>query len=255
MKYILLVILVLVMFGTAGLAAGYNEVGVSRGAVMKGSVTFKGSLPADEITVIKKDEEVCGQDRKTGKYIINNSLVKNAVVWLEGVNQGKAIPNTAVPVTIKNCRVGSYVSVGFVGREFTFRNDDDILHTVQLKMGLAYQKKISSRPVKDGATIYNLALPLKGLEIQKPIKFYHRYSPDTGFIQVTSNTHTWMKGYIFIFEHPYAAVTDQEGAFVLEDIPAGEYVLKVWHEGLGILEKKVKVGSDETKEIVLGFSR
>jgi hypothetical protein len=142
-----------------------------------------------------------------------------------------------------------------VGGEYLFKNEDEILHTIQLKLGLAYQKRISERPVKDGATIYNLALPLKDLQIEKPIKNYHKYSEETGFIQIRSNIHNWINGYIFIFDHPYAAVTDEKGAFVMDNIPPDEYLLKVWHEGFGMQEKKIKVTPGGLVEANIAFDK
>jgi hypothetical protein len=174
---------------------------------------------------------------------------------LEGVTKGKTIPNSFVAVAIKNCNALPHVSAGFVGGKYVFRNDDDIMHTVQLKLGLAYQKQASQRPLKDGATIYNLALPIKGMQIKKPIKRYHRYTKDTGFIQIRSNTHNWISGYIFIFDHPYAAVTDEKGAFTMNNIISGEYLLKIWHEGFGMQERKIRVAAGQLVEADVEFGK
>ena len=40
---------------------------------------------------------------------------------------------------------------------------------------------------------------------------------------------------------PYTVVTDEEGKFVLKDVPEGRYLLKAWHEKLGHFSKRVKV--------------
>ncbi len=47
--------------------------------------------------------------------------------------------------------------------------------------------------------------------------------------------HTWMKGYIRVFDHPYFAVTDENGAFAIAKAPAGKYRLVVWHGNGGWL--------------------
>jgi hypothetical protein len=228
---------------------------VKNGATLKGTVNFEGTVPPDETIVISTDTKYCGKEQKAGKYLISDARIKNVVVWIEGVEKGKAVPKKSVDVVIKNCRAVPHVNIGFVGGEYVFKNDDRILHTIQSKLGLAYQKRVSSRPLEDGATIYNLALPKTGLEVRKPIKKWHRYTEDTGFIQVRSNTHNWIRGYIYIFDHPYAAVTDASGAFAMEGLPAGEYTLKAWHEVFGIKEKKITVKSGESMEIVIDFSK
>ncbi len=247
----ILCIVLLAVFG--GPAQGYEVVEVKNGASLKGLVNFKGSVPADEVTVIDRDVEYCGKEHKAGKYIVADSRVKNVVVWLEGVKKGKAIPNKPVAVTISKCNAEPHVGIGFVGGKYVFVNQDDILHTIQLKLGLAYQKQASGRPLIDGATIYNIALPLKGMKIKKPIKKYHRYTKNTGLIQIKSNAHIWIGGYIFIFDQPYAAVTDEKGAFTMDNIPPGEYVLKTWHEGFGMQEKKIKVTPGEQAEATIEF--
>ncbi len=226
---------------SAGAVQGYDVVKVKNGATLTGTINFEGDAPHDETVVINTNVEYCGKDQKEGKYLIADSRIENVVVWIEGIEKGKALPPKSVDVSIKNCRAVPHVNIGFVGGEYVFKNDDRILHTIQSKLGLAYQKKVSSRPLEDGTSIYNLALPKTGLEIRKPIKKWHRYTEDTGFIQVRSNTHNWIRGYIFIFDHPYAAITDENGSFTMKDLPAGEYILRAWHEGFGLQEEKIMV--------------
>jgi len=50
--------------------------------------------------------------------------------------------------------------------------------------------------------------------------------------------HPWMSGYIRIFDHPYAAVTDDNGNFVLKNAPVGKFRLVVWQEKVGFLGGK-----------------
>ncbi len=253
-KYLVVLLIALLLF--TGVAMGYEVVEVKNGATIKGVVSFKGTLPADETIAIDRDVEVCGKEQKLNKYIITDSKVKNAVVFIDRPQKGKPLSaDTPVDLTIKNCKVEPLVSVGFVGGRFRFKNDDSILHTLQPKLWLEYQRRVSDRPLKDGATIYNIAFPRKGRVIEKPIKESHRYQPDTGLIRVTSNTHTWMRGYVFAFDHPYAAVTDDKGSFALENLLPGEYVLKVWHEGLGMQERKIKVSFGEVLEVEVEFSK
>ena len=43
------------------------------------------------------------------------------------------------------------------------------------------------------------------------------------------------------------------GALKLDDVPPGEYLLKVWHEGFGVKERKVKVGPNQVLETRISF--
>ena len=46
---------------------------------------------------------------------------------------------------------------------------------------------------------------------------------------IECNIHTWMRGSVGIFTHPYFAVTDETGAFTIKNAPAGKYRLVVYN--------------------------
>ena len=41
-------------------------------------------------------------------------------------------------------------------------------------------------------------------------------------IAVACDIHPWMKGYIMVFDHPFFAVTAEDGSFEIKGVPAGE---------------------------------
>jgi hypothetical protein len=54
-------------------------------------------------------------------------------------------------------------------------------------------------------------------------------------IKIECNIHPWMNGWVRVFDHPYYALTDADGAFEFKDAPAGTYRLIVWHGSGGWL--------------------
>ncbi|HEX4936138.1 MAG TPA: plastocyanin/azurin family copper-binding protein [Gemmatimonadaceae bacterium] len=52
---------------------------------------------------------------------------------------------------------------------------------------------------------------------------------DPGIYVMLCHVHPEMVGYVYVVPSPYRAVTDEEGAFTIADVPAGEYRLHVWH--------------------------
>ena len=58
-----------------------------------------------------------------------------------------------------------------------------------------------------------------------------------GIVQVFCDIHSHMRGYILVFSHPFFAVTDESGRYVISGVPAGAYTLDVWSE-LGRAEPK-----------------
>jgi hypothetical protein len=58
---------------------------------------------------------------------------------------------------------------------------------------------------------------------------------------ISCASHTWMKGYVGIFDHPYFAVTDAEGNFEIKNAPAGTFRL-VAHNNIFLGGAKGRLG-------------
>jgi hypothetical protein len=70
-----------------------------------------------------------------------------------------------------------------------------------------------------------------------------------GIVRVFCNIHSTMSAVIVVTRTPFVAVTNHEGVFRIQDVPAGEYRLRVWHERateetLKGLERKIVVGAN-----------
>ena len=60
-------------------------------------------------------------------------------------------------------------------------------------------------------------------------------------ISVRSDFHPWMQAYWLVVDHPYAAITDKQGRFVIENLPPGKLIFKVWHERVGYVDPKLNI--------------
>jgi hypothetical protein len=58
-------------------------------------------------------------------------------------------------------------------------------------------------------------------------------------VSIECNIHPWMRGWVRVFNHPYFAVTDENGAFEFKNAPAGDWQLVVWHGSGGWLGGKL----------------
>lgn len=58
-------------------------------------------------------------------------------------------------------------------------------------------------------------------------------APDKLPVRVSCQLHPWMNAKVGVFDHPYFAVTDENGNFEIKQAPAGDWRLVVWHEGVG----------------------
>ncbi len=57
------------------------------------------------------------------------------------------------------------------------------------------------------------------------------------------NLHPWMRALVCVVDHPWFAVTGDDGAFAIEGLPPGDYVVAAWHEKFGQKTAKVTVVS------------
>jgi hypothetical protein len=74
-------------------------------------------------------------------------------------------------------------------------------------------------------------------------------------MKVVSDTHAWMLGFVHVFDHPYFAVTNEQGIFSIPDLPPGNYVLKAWHEDAGIKSQEVTVPESGDVRVTFEFGK
>jgi hypothetical protein len=56
----------------------------------------------------------------------------------------------------------------------------------------------------------------------------------------------FMKGWIIVKDTPYATITDADGKFVIEKLPAGKWTFRFWQEEIGYIQD-VKLGDTAKK--------
>ncbi|HEY7475119.1 MAG TPA: carboxypeptidase regulatory-like domain-containing protein [Vicinamibacterales bacterium] len=69
-----------------------------------------------------------------------------------------------------------------------------------------------------------------------------------GIVPVSCDIHSHMSAYILVFNHPFFAVTDEDGRYAIPGIPGGTYMLAVWNEIGRPASRKVTVADGETVE-------
>ena len=47
---------------------------------------------------------------------------------------------------------------------------------------------------------------------------------------IKCDVHPWMKSWALVSDHPYFAVTDTNGSYLIDNIPAGTYEVVCWQE-------------------------
>jgi plastocyanin len=53
-----------------------------------------------------------------------------------------------------------------------------------------------------------------------------------GIVRVFCDIHSHMSAFILVFNHPFFAVTDDEGWYRIDGVPTGTYTVTAWYEGV-----------------------
>lgn len=209
-------------------ASAYKVVDVKDGGTIKGKVAWDGDRPKVEAFPINKNPEVCDLD-KTGKrastrLVINDAGgVKNAVVFLEGITEGKAHGKGPYLLNQEGCDYHPHIMIVPKKSEVTIKSSDSILHNVHMF----------------GAANYNIPFP-KPMELNKKLR-------KAGIVRLQCDAgHGWMTAYFHSVEHPYYAITGADGSFEIANIPPGKYKLSMWHEHWDVIDKTEKDGQVAT---------
>lgn len=73
-----------------------------------------------------------------------------------------------------------------------------------------------------------------------------------GLIKVYCHLHSHMTASIMVFDHPYFAMPGPDGAFSIDDVPAGTFAVSAWHERIGESTQQVTIDAGRTS--TLGFA-
>lgn len=132
----------------------------------------------------------------------------DAVITLRGSSDSpRALP--PVQMDQRNKQFQPHVLAVRTGTSVSFPNSDDIRHQVY-----------SFSPAKRFELRLYQGTPSEPVLFDKP-----------GLVVLGCNIHDWMLGYIYVTDDPWLAVSDDDGRAVIADLPAGRYVVTLWHPG------------------------
>ena len=226
-----------IIFGIGVLCLGVgNASGAGTGGAIIGHVRYLGMRTLPPIRVPAASLVLCGKMQPSQALIVGKDKgLANAVVSVPGVPGGVPPPPVEVSIEQEACLFEPHVVAVPVGSRLTFVNTDVCLHNVHLLAG--------------GMTLGNIAMPLKGQRSKMPLNILAK----PGNVRFKCDVHSWMDGYVYVFDHPGFAVSGKSGAFRIPEVPPGTYELQIQHELLGSTTRKVTVpaGGEVSIEIDL----
>ena len=205
-------------------------VGPASAASIKGTVQFTGGAVEQKRLAVTIDNHVCGTAKDADTLMLSAQKgVRNAVVWIDAPATKVDMPATPVQVDQQQCVFTPRVVMVPVGRTVEFLNSDRLLHNIHT------QGRENPR--------YNRTQP-KGRTI--PLTFS---KPE--IVEVVCDLHPWMRAWVVVIDHPFYAVTNADGEFLIRNVPPGSHKLRVWQEMLGTTTRDVTVGAEDLSGITV----
>ena len=203
--------------------------------VLEGQILFEGStIPRSTRVENTTDPQGCGTIQSLGNIIISsqNQGIKNVIVALNNVPLPQDYSPQSVDFTLDNrdCQFRPHVAVLTTESSIEAVNSDPIFHSVHLY----------------GFTNLNQAL---GAHQSKVIETVKR----PGYVIVKCDVHGWMQAFLRVDNHPFHAVSGEDGTFRIENIPAGSYVLEAWHEYFGEQELTVNIKENAPSRVTVYY--
>ncbi len=170
------------------------------------------------------------------EIVVNpNNTLRNVLIHITSGLEGKKFPPPSTPAVLDQigCRYTPHILAIQTGQPLIIRNSDDTLHNVH-----AIAK---SNPG------FNIGQPTKGQETRRVFRNLEL------MIRFKCDVHPWMGAYLAVLDHPFHAVTGDDGVFSLDRLPPGTYTIESRHEKLGTQQQTITITGDETHTITFDF--
>ncbi len=239
-----------VALGVFGMLVAQVALGAGWGS-LKGRFVVEGAAPETPALVVDKDPFCMETKPKNLSLVVTDGKLANAVVYIRLPLRGKieAHPDYQAqlkePVVLDNkgCSFHPHIAMVQVGQPFVIKNSDPTGHNT------------NARLLKNGS--FNVLIA-QGSENKMTFS-----KGETMPMPVNCNIHPFMEGHLLVQEHPYMAVSAEDGTFEIKNIPAGEHEFQFWHEAPGYLKglktaagelsrqgrAELKIAADETLDL------
>lgn len=222
--------------GASGPAPAAEPRQVSGTSTIKGTAKLAGPRP--EAKMIKRETDpFCARKQMAEEEIVVNAsgALKNVLVRIsKGMTGNYDPPMTNATLDQTECMYRPRVQGIMAGQSLLIKNSDQTLHNVH--------------SYKGPSTIFNQA-QIPGLP-----PMAKKFNDVGDIIKFKCDVHPWMTGYVAILNHPFFAVTGDDGTFSIPKVPAGKYTIEAWHERLGVKTVEISLTPDKASETAFSFT-
>ena len=212
------------------LAASFNG---AFAADITGTVTLKGTPPAEQDITPLKDDATCGKSYATMPTthfftVGANGALADAIVMVKLSGQSKGAAAPAAVLDQKGCQYTPQILAVQTGQTITVKNSDPALHNVHTQPTVAGNEEINKAQMQGGADL-NFS-----------------FAKEEKFLKFKCDVHPWMFAWVTVVDSPYFAVTDKDGKFTIKGVPAGKYTVTALHR------KAAPTGVDKEVDVTAG---
>lgn len=203
-----------------------------------GKITLKGTPPPERDLPL---DPACGKihpTKKTRLYVVGkNGELADTLIYVTKGLEGKDFPVPDKPHLVDQvgCEYVPYVSAVMANQKILVRNSDPVLHNVH------------PIPAVKGNEEKNIAQLPKGKDLE------FTFAKEEQFLRFKCDVHPWMFSYVTVLNHPFHAVSETDGTFKIENLPAGKYTIEANHRKAGKQTMEVEVPATGNKEANFSF--
>ena len=181
---------------------------------LSGNVKYQGKIPKPKPLKMDADP-VCGasHDGKTfsESFIVDDEMnLKNVLIWFKDINYNGDTDKTSAVINQKGCVYDPHVLGVMKDQKVIIKNSDPTLHNIHSMAEKNEQ--------------FNFAMP--SVVKEKETSFTTVEDP----FYIKCDVHPWMKSWVLVQDHPFFAVTDENGNYNIDNIPPGTYEVIAWQE-------------------------
>ena len=225
------------ILGGPSVSWGYEEIVVTSGGVVTGSVSLKGTPPPSRIfhMVFSPNIEFCTRvsDGKGNRLlkefrVSEDGGFQDVVVAVVGVEKGKRFDYTP-EIRLENCRIAPFVTPVRNHHPFSIVNNDPVVHDIQ---GYTLEE------------FYTFAMFNKPMLPESTVAKEIRLRDGHYIFRTQCGVHDFMQSWGLAVGNPYFAVSGPDGGFTIPDLPAGTYDVIAWHPYMKVRVQHVTIPAD-----------
>lgn len=213
-----------------------------KGPSIKGKITWEGDVPKNPVIQMDSDE-VCkkhceGKEVRAERWVVGEGgAMANVVVYVTNAPKDAKAKTDDVLIDQVGCTYHPHVVALQLGQKIKVKNSDTTTHNVHFKSKLNGD--------------WNMTQSEQGVvDAKEQMK-----RAELGTALFKCDIHTWMESRVCVFDHPFFAVSQADGSFEIDGLPAGEYTIQTWHEKEKPQTMKLTVKDGATAEANFVFKK